>query len=250
MMKLFYNWNAVCAMKVLMCLEEKELKYDLQPVDLGRFEQLGAEYLKLNPAGVVPTFVHDGVVLLESSVINEFLDDNYPATPLRPEDPYLRAVMRWWGKQIDDVVHTSIRPISFVRFVTPIVGAMDREKLEGIRDRMPKKELAEIWRRVADAPYTEDELAGYVKKVDDIIEKMEQTLQETAWLAGEAISLADINMTPYFRRLTQLDRTEMWAQRPAVTAWYEKIRSRPSFAAMDKLREKDTGQPQSEALAS
>jgi glutathione S-transferase len=249
-MKLYFNWNAVCAMKVIMCLEEKGLKYDLHSVELGRFEQLEDWYLKLNPAGVVPTLVHDGVTLLESTVINEFIDDAYPQPSLRPQDPYLRARMRWWGKQIDDVVHTSIRPISFVRFVTPIVGQMDRVELDRVRGRMPKKELAEIWRRVADAPYSEEELAGYVAKVDDILGRMEQTLQETAWLAGDDISLADINMTPYFRRLLQLERTEMWASRPAVTAWFAKIRARPSFAVMDAITEQYANAAQARSVAS
>lgn len=249
-MKLYFNWNAVCAMKVVMCLEEKALSYELQSIDLGRFDQLQDWYLELNPSGVVPTLVHEGVVLVESTIINEFLDDVYPDAPLRPADPYLRAKMRWWCKHIDDVVHISIRPISFVRFLTPIVGAMDRAELDRIRDKMPKKDLAETWRRVADAPYTDQELAQYVRKLDDTLAKMELALQETTWLAGDEISLADINMTPYFRRLVQLERTGMWADRPAVAAWFERISSRPSFAAMDRIRDQYAKPIQNPAPAS
>ena len=57
-------------------------------------ESQGPEYLKINPRGVVPTLVHDGKVVRESNVILEYLEDAFPAHPLRPEDPFERAEMR------------------------------------------------------------------------------------------------------------------------------------------------------------
>jgi glutathione S-transferase len=249
MIKLYFNWNAVCAMKVVMCLEEKGLAYDLHHIDLGRFDQLQDWYLQLNPSGVVPTMVHDEVVLLESTVINEFLDDAYPESPLRPADPHARALMRWWGKQVDDVVHPSIRPISFTRFVTPMAGALARDELEDVRLKMPKKELAELWRRVADAPYSAEELAEYLHKIDQVIERMETVLQATTWLAGADLSLADINMTPYFRRLVQLGQEALWAQRPAVQDWFGRIEDRKSFAVLDALRDRYSPPTEIQALA-
>ena len=79
--------QSTCSQKVRMTLAEKgfpERGVDWvdHHVDLGKFEQLDPEYLKLNPNGVVPTLVHDGAVLIESSAIVEYLDEVLPEPPL------------------------------------------------------------------------------------------------------------------------------------------------------------------------
>jgi glutathione S-transferase len=238
MLILYFHWNAVCAQKVAMCLAEKGLDYTPHHIDLSALEQLQDWYLKLNPGGVVPTLVHDGTVLLESTVINEYLDDAFPDTALKPADPRSRARMRWWSKQVDDIVHPSIRPISFTQFVAPRARELSPQQLSDLRVRTPKKEISELWRRVASAPYSQEELSEYLYKIESVLERMEETLGRDLWLAGEAFSLADVNMTPYFRRLVQLGKTGLWAERPAVAGWLERIRVRPSFARLDALRER------------
>ena len=64
-----------------MVLHEKALEFDEVRIDLGKKEQLKPDYLALNPNGVVPTLVDDGVPIIESSVICEYLDEKYPAEP-------------------------------------------------------------------------------------------------------------------------------------------------------------------------
>ncbi len=236
MIQLYFNWNAVCAMKVVLCLAEKALDWEERHLALGDFEQLQDWYLAINPAGVVPALVDDGAVVLESTVIIEYLEDAYPLSPLRPVDPKARARMRWWAKQVDDIVHPSIRPLSFTQFVTPRARALSSGDLEALTARTPKKEIAELWRRAAESPYSEEELAGYVAKIRDLLVKMDDVLRVSPWLAGDSYSLADIAMTPYFRRLLQLQKGELWADLPAATAWWQKVTQRPAFAAMDDLR--------------
>ena len=53
-------------------------------VDILKGDQFDPSYLKLNAKAVVPTLVHDGVVVPESSVICEYLDEVFPARPLAP----------------------------------------------------------------------------------------------------------------------------------------------------------------------
>ena len=76
-------------------------------------DNLSDWYLKLNPNGVVPTLVHNGSVVTDSSVINEYLDDVFPDCPLRPRDPVELAHMRTWRQYIDEVPTTAIRYPSF-----------------------------------------------------------------------------------------------------------------------------------------
>ena len=78
--------------------------------------------MKLNPNAVVPTLVHDDCVIIESSIINEYLDDLEPARPMKPEAPYRRARMRLWIKQLDDSIHYAINTVSNAIAFSPVPG--------------------------------------------------------------------------------------------------------------------------------
>lgn len=237
MITLYLNWNAVCAQKVLLTLEEKCIAYTLVHIDLGKFEQHDPAYLKLNPAGVVPTLVHDDAVITESTVIMEYLDDAFPDASLRPADALQRARMRQWMKLVDEVVHTSLRPLSFMHFAQEFASGLSDETLGTVTGRMPKKELAEIWQRVARAPYTDEELGAYLHKVQDVLDRMEAALKVTPWLAGQEFSLADAALTPYFVRMQQLGKQALWeGSRPRIAGWLKRIESRPSWQVIGKVR--------------
>jgi glutathione S-transferase len=233
MIEIYLSWNAVCALKVILAMEEKGIDYRINHIDLGKFEQHSPEYLKLNPLGVVPTMLWDGEVITESTVMCEFLEDAYPQVPLLPKDPLGRARVRQWGKLVDDVVHPSIRPISFMQIVRPIARAMSKENLDAVMGRTPKAEIADLWRRAARAPYTAKQLAEYLHKIETVLDRMEQALQSSSYLVGDGYSLADAYITPYFRRLIQLNKTALWeGSRPAVAEWLRRVQARPSYAVV------------------
>ena len=81
--ELYHTSHSTCSQKVRLTLAEKGLPernkdWVEHDVDLNKFEQLTPEYLKLNPNGVVPTLVHDGRALIESSALLEYLDEIIP----------------------------------------------------------------------------------------------------------------------------------------------------------------------------
>jgi Glutathione S-transferase len=78
MITLYHNDMSVCAAKVRTALAEKNLKWDGVHLDLRGGDAQQPEYLKLNPNAVVPTLVHDGRPLIESTVICEYIDDHWP----------------------------------------------------------------------------------------------------------------------------------------------------------------------------
>ena len=84
MLELYHNGASTCSQKVRMILAEKGLDYTSHPVDLIAGEQHAPAYIKLNPNHVVPTLVDDGAVLIESTLINEYLDEAFPEPPMRP----------------------------------------------------------------------------------------------------------------------------------------------------------------------
>src|SRR5690242_13013007 len=104
MLKVYSYFNSICTQKVFITLAEKQLEYSTQNVDLFRNEQFSPEYLTINPKGVVPALDHDGRVVIESTLICEYLDDAFPARRLVPADPWLRARMRLWSKAVDETL--------------------------------------------------------------------------------------------------------------------------------------------------
>ena len=73
--------NSVCCQKVRITLRAKGLEWRAVSVDLFTAAQYDPEYLKLNPKGVVPTLVHDGKPVIESTLICEYIDAAFPHPP-------------------------------------------------------------------------------------------------------------------------------------------------------------------------
>ena len=113
MLFLYHGATSVCAAKARLVLAEKNLAWDGELLDLQRGDQHRPEYRKLNPNAVVPTLVHDGKVLIESTLIIEYLDEAFADPPLMPTDPYQRAVARLWMKKIDDYLHAACSTVTF-----------------------------------------------------------------------------------------------------------------------------------------
>ena len=86
MIKLYDFKSSPNCQRVKIVLAEKNLPYDIAPIDLRAHEQKTPEYLKLNPYGKVPVLTDDATVLYESLIINEYLDEKYPDPPLMPND--------------------------------------------------------------------------------------------------------------------------------------------------------------------
>jgi len=103
MLVLHHAWRSSASRRVRLCLAEKGLEFESHVVDMMNMEHHSPEYLKINPNGVIPTLIlEDGRSLYESGTICEYLDEAYPEPPLRPADPYERAVMRNWIRHVDE----------------------------------------------------------------------------------------------------------------------------------------------------
>ena len=93
---LFHAGVSNCSMRVRLTLEEKKLPWTSHHVDLFKKENLTAEYFGINPKGLVPVLVDDGVVITESDDIIDHLDQKFPIPSLRPTtDSGLEEMYRW-----------------------------------------------------------------------------------------------------------------------------------------------------------
>ena len=93
-LELYHSDYSTCSQKVRLAMAEKGVTFVDHQINFRKGDHLSPEYLAMNPNGVVPTLVHDGGVVTDSSVIIEYLDERFPHPPLMPVDPVTRAQFR------------------------------------------------------------------------------------------------------------------------------------------------------------
>jgi glutathione S-transferase len=233
MLKLFDFRNSVCCQKARIALSAKGLDWEEIEVDLFKSEQYDPDYLKLNPRGVVPTLVHDGRAVPESTLICEYLDETFPEPPLAPADPWARAQMRYWSKLVDEGLHEGVTEISFSAMFRERMRTMPEElresRFRNIGDPRRRDRFKSTYELGAQSPFVLYAVAAY----ETAFALMEETLSDGRdWLVGDAPSLADIALMPYAARLDYLGLIGVWIDaRPNIQAWWARARDCPAFGA-------------------
>src|SRR5205807_956560 len=209
--ELYHFWSSVCSVKVRMCLEEKRVAWTSRYVDLFRFDQMQPDYLKLNPDGVVPTLVHDGQPIRESSIIIEYIDDEFDGPSLKSANALMRARMREFIRVCDDGLPAIVLP-TMVKYILPkLRNRWGDEELARRADQRPTDFYRRVHRKAVDGAVSEQELAECFARLEKILDRMEAMLaQNGAWIVGE-FSLADIAVAPYLFRLSALDEQRFWS---------------------------------------
>jgi glutathione S-transferase len=239
-LELYHSVNSVCAQKVRIVLREKGLEAKDHMMTL-RGDQYEPAYLQLNPNGVVPTLIHDGAPIIESSLILYYVDDAFPEPPLMPKEPQQRHRARMYNKLIDEYVHNSCTILTFATAFRPAFLKMTRETWQAEISKTPLKRRAEYKRSVIehglDSEFVADALAHHRK----LLSWMADSLKNGPYLAGKSFSNADCAVIPYILRLELLKLGGMWNQYPSVADWWARVRTRPSVKAaiFDRMSEAD-----------
>ena len=221
---LYQFGNSVCCQKVRIVLAAKRLAWESAEVELFRNAQYDPAYLKLNPAGVVPTLVHGEDVITESTLICEYLDELYPDPPLLPVSAAGRAEARRWSKLADEGLHEGVSEISFSAMFRERMKTMSAEAREvrfaNVGDPRRHDRFESTYRDGARSPWV-----GYgVAAFERCFARLETTLADGRhWVAGAEPSLGDIGLMPYVARLAFLGLLPLWLEgRPAVEAWWRR----------------------------
>jgi len=182
---------------------------------------------------VVPALDHDGRIVIESSLICEYLDDSFPNPRLIPADPFLRARMRLWSKAVDETLFEATRELSFSAMFRERMRNMTeeqrKERYRNVGDPIKRARLMSTYAEGVESPYVFQGIGSFEIAFD----KMEKDLLARGpWLVGPDMTLADIKMMPFVARLAFLDLLDLWiAQRPATQDWWRRIQALPSFLA-------------------
>lgn len=228
MFVLYDNVASVAAQKVRMTLAEKALQWTPVPIDLRNGDVMRPEYLALNPRGVVPTLVYDSEVLTESNVIIEYLDDLVPQPPLRPSAPLARARMRGWMRRLDDDIHRATGSVSMAIYIRHAHLSKTQAERDAYFAAMPDRERAARQQAAIASGLTTPAFAPSLRAFASLIDEIDHAVKNSAWLAGDDFSLAEIAVSPYITRLEMLAMAGLWehGRRPAFARWWQRVRAR------------------------
>ena len=204
MMKLYDFLPCPFGQKVRIVLAEKSLTYELIQIDLAQGDQRRPEFLRLNPFARVPVLVDEDITVYDSTVIVEYLEDEYPEPPVLPA--LGSSALRARARMFEDFADTSF---------TPQVGQLMAEmaRAEAERDQARLQRLHRGIERALD--YLNHELTGQ------------------QFLAGD-FSIADIGFAPRVLLLGDLG-VPAGANRPNVDAWIKRMVQRPSIESLQGL---------------
>ena len=227
-MKLYHHPVSTCSQKVRLVLAEKGLEFDSRIIDLQKGEQFDPAYMKLNPSAVVPTIEDAGAVFVESTLINEYLDDAYPDVPLKPAEAGERHRMRHWCKQID-ALHPSCGIQTYAIGIRPGLLQRPKDEVDALVEKIPDAARRAIRRSVVDDGVRSPVFLDAYRAHDRFFAALEARLTGEDWLAGETFSLADAALLPYVLRVDHLALDGLLEGRPGLSAWYKRVQDRRSY---------------------
>jgi glutathione S-transferase len=195
MIKLYDFKSSPNCQRVKIVLAEKNLPYEIVPIDLRKQEQKTPEYLKLNPYGKVPVLTDDGTVLYESCIINEYLNEKYPNPALMPADLGKRAKAR----------------ILTDYGLAHLDGPYQKLRMEVTKD--PKEQNQQVV----------DTAKSELRK---LLQRLEDALGDQPYLVGD-FSLADADLLPRFTRLEGFGVLPD-ASLPRLGKYLQRMKERPS----------------------
>jgi glutathione S-transferase len=233
MLKLYSFGPAANSMKPLLTLFEKGLPFEKNRLDPARFEHHTDWFKAINPRGQVPALVDGAHVITESTVICEYLEDEYPTeVKLRPDTSYGRAQMRVWTKWVDEYFCWCVSTIGWHRYVGNMVKGLSDAEFEEKVKAIPVVEQQVKWRRAREG-FPQDMLDEEMRKIAYSVERLDAHLREHEWLVPGQYTLADIcnfaianGMQVGFAELVNKEKT------PGLVRWIEQIKARPAVKQM------------------
>ncbi|KAK4423365.1 Glutathione S-transferase [Sesamum alatum] len=189
--------------RVVLCLAEKGLEYELVLVDFATGQHKKEPFISINPFGQIPGFEDGDLTLFESRAITKYISHAYAdkGTPLIAEDPKKQAIIGVWLEVEALKFDAAGQKLSSEILIKPMLG-------------MTTDEAAV------------EQFEGELVKVLDVYEAR---LAKSKYLAGDDYSLADLHHVPIISNLFTTKVKAVFEERPHVSAWCADILARPAW---------------------
>ncbi|CAI9755812.1 unnamed protein product [Fraxinus pennsylvanica] len=198
--------------RVLTCLLEKDVQFQLIPINLVRGEQKKPDYLKLQPFGQVPVFQDESITLFESRAISRYVCDKYANQGnkgLFGTNPLEKASIDQW---LEVEGQNFYPPTAVLVFQLAFVPRMKIKQDENL-------------------------IKQNEEKLGKVLDVYENRLGESGYLAGDEFTLADLSHLPMLHYLVnQCGRGELLTSRKNVGRWWDEISSRETWKKVIEMR--------------
>jgi len=192
--------KATCTQRVLILLEEINLKYEVKSVDLGKGEQRGEEFMKLQPFGKVPAVEYDERILFES-----------------------RSILRYIAKNNNDI-EDLLGDID-----TDIWLEVESQNYNPHVSKIVNEKLFKKWKGEKPDP---EVVQSELKMLEGVLDVYEKRLSKSTFIGGDQFSIADISHIPYTNYMLRCGYKELYKSRPNVYRWVKQIIKRPSVKSL------------------
>jgi glutathione S-transferase len=204
----FYNSIGPNPRVVKMFMAEKSIDIPRVEVDLRAGENRQAAHVARNPSGQMPTLeLDDGSYLAEVTAICEYLEELHPSPPLIGATPQERAMTRMWTRRVDLYI---VEPM--------LTGFRSSQGFNFFKDRMRL------------LPQAADDLKALAQEKLSWLDKL---IEGREFIAGPRFTLADILLFCTMDFAATVGQP-LNPDNANITAWFERIKSRPSAAASTK----------------
>lgn len=191
---------------VRMAFAEKDVPYDLVPVDILKGETRTPEHLARHPFGKIPVCAIDNKTrVYETSAILEVIEGNHPEPALFPQELIERARMRQWMSVIDSYFYpVALRKLVWERLIKPMLDEKPDEQI--IRDALPD--------------------------VQHQFDLFDRQLKSTEYLSGTSLSAADLYLAPLMGYIAQTpEGQELIGRTGNLGKWWDTMQNRESYIA-------------------
>ena len=191
---LYHGDISNCSMRVRMTLAEKGLPWTSHHLDLKLKENISDDYFRINPNGLVPTLIDNGVVHIESNDIIDYLDETYPEPSLRAADD--EDGMLEWLRLAASIHVPAVKPYVYATKMQKKLKktAEEQKKYDELQT---DEELKDFHARHAGASaFDEEDVARARETLEACFARLEDALAEGEWIMGGRYTLADISWIP------------------------------------------------------
>ncbi|AXQ27724.1 glutathione S-transferase family protein [Solimonas sp. K1W22B-7] len=185
---LFHHGMSSCSQRVRIVLEEKQAGWHSHIVDLAKDENVTPEYLAINPKGLVPALVHDGIVHIESMDIIAYLNRELPGPDLGSGDPGLQE----WISRCDSI-QPAIKTASFEFLFKPKQKKSERQLAHYERLAASNPGLLAFHRAFSTAEgLHRSKISGAVEELVTAVSTLDAHLNGREWMVGDRFGMADV----------------------------------------------------------
>jgi len=222
---LYHFGLSQCSQRVRICLEEKGLTWVSRHLNLGKGEHITEEYRGINPNNVVPTLIHDGKVIIESTDIIEYIDQQFPRPSFTPENDADYQIMKMWLAESNQR-KSAIKVLSH-EFLFKLMAKKSLKELAKLKSVLRNREIVEFAEEFSTRGLAKEKILQAILEFQETFAKMDSYLQKHQWLAGDKFSLADISWMGDVHRLMLVSFP--MTDYPRLQQWVGRVRKRPSF---------------------